>query len=92
MRRFVTACVDELTGFYMELSEVSYNMAMDWLQREAKKFDKEIYRVESEGEDVKIYVGTPVMDINPITGHQDKWFRNTLIFHYDESRGYLMQE
>ena len=33
MREFKTSCIDNVTGMEMVLSEVSYNMACDWLMR-----------------------------------------------------------
>jgi len=75
----------------MCLSEASYNQAMYWLQRECEKCGKEIFRTENNGtDDIQIYVGTYVGI--PMTGYDDVWYTNTVIYHYDESRGYLMQE
>lgn len=93
MMKFVTTCIDEKTHYTMVLSEVSYNVAMDWLQREADKYGKEIFRTENNGtNDMWIYVGKPKKGINPMTGYEDVWYTNQAIFHYDESRGYLMVE
>lgn len=93
MRRFITSCVDEKTHYTMVLSEVSYNQAMGWLQKEAAKYNKEIFRCESCGTySMLIYVGTPKKGINPMTGYEDVWYTNQVVFHYDESRGYLMEE
>lgn len=95
MRKFVTSCIDEKTEYEMVLSEVSYNMAMDWLQRDLEKsiYPREIYRTESNGtDDMLIYVGIRTIGRNPMTGYEDVWYTNTVIFHYDESRGYLMKE
>lgn len=43
MREFKTSCIDNVTKMEMVLSEVSYNMACDWLMRkgfvEYDKFD-----------------------------------------------------
>ena len=33
MREFRTSCIDNVTGMEMVLSECSYNMACDWLER-----------------------------------------------------------
>lgn len=93
MRRFYDSCIDEKTGYEMVLSEASYNRAMDWLQRECDKYGMEIYRTENNGtNDMWIYVGEPKKGINYMTGHIDVWYTNQVIFHYDDSRGYLMQE
>lgn len=87
MRRFVTTCIDEKTRYTMVLSEVSFNMAMDWLQREAEKYGKEIYRHEKHinGLDC-LWVGR--FEIDGSLGQ----YHDTVMFYYDESRGYLMQE
>lgn len=93
MMKFVTSCIDEKTGYTMVLSDASYNVAMDWLQRQCEKYFKEIFRTENNGtDDVLIYVGEPKKDVNPITGEIDVWYTNQIVFHYDESRGYLMEE
>lgn len=93
MMKFVTSCIDEKTGYTMVLSEANYNVALDWLQKEAAKYDKEIFRCENCGtDDMWIYVGTPKKDVNPMTGEVDVWYTHQTVFHYDESRGYLMQE
>lgn len=92
MRKFVTTCIDKETGYTMILSEASYNVAMDWLQREVQKYGREIFRTENNGtDDMWIYVGTPKKDVNPMTGETDVWYANKVVYHYDESRGYLMQ-
>lgn len=41
MREFRTSCIDNVTGMEMVLSECSYNMACDWLER--KGFTKYNY-------------------------------------------------
>ena len=92
MRRFYNSCIDEKTGYEMVLSEASYNVAMDWLQKEADKYGKEIFRTENNGtNDMWVYVGKPKKDVNPMTGEVDVWYTNQVVYHYDESRGYLMQ-
>lgn len=92
MMQFVTTCIDEKTGYTMVLSDASYNVAMDWLQRKCEKYFKEIFRTENNGtDDVTIYVGTPKQDFD-FNGNPTVWYTNQVIFHYDESRGYLMEE
>lgn len=87
MRKFVTTCIDEKTGYTMILSEASYNVAMDWLQREVQKYGREIFRVENEDTNhMTIYTGKPRIDCD------EKWYTNIVKFYYDEVRGYLMQE
>ena len=92
MRRHYSE-IDSKTGRTLVLSEASYNFAMDWLQRELAKHDREIFRCESCGTDnTQIYTGTPTTGINPMTGREDVWYKDVVMFYYDESRGYLMQE
>lgn len=92
MRNFTTLCVDEKTGYEMMLSDASYNVAMEWLQREVDKYGKEIFRTENNGtDDMWIYVGTPKEGLD-FNGRPDVWYTNQVIYHYDESRGYLMKE
>ena len=94
MRRHYSE-IDSKTGRTLVLSDASYNMAMDWLQRDLEKsiYPREIYRTENNGtNDMLIYVGIPTVGINPMTGYEDVWYTNTVVFHYDEERGYLMQE
>lgn len=95
MKVFTAFCMDEKTGYEMVLSEVSYNVAMEWLQRDIEKsiYPREIFRIENNGTDDKlVYVGIPKRNINPMTGYEDVWYTNQVIFHYDESRGYLLRE
>lgn len=93
MMRYVTSCIDEKTGRELVLSDASYNVALDWLQREAEKYGKEIFRTENNGtDDMWIYVGIPKKDVNPMTGEVDVWYTNQVVFHYDEERGVLTQE
>lgn len=46
MRKFVTSCKDDKTGYEMILSECSYNEACDWLEKEIAKCGYEIIRTE----------------------------------------------
>lgn len=85
MRKFVTTCIDEKTHYTMVLSEVSFNTAVDWLQREAAKYDREIYRHE------KHINGLDYLWV----GHFNeaiKDYDHVVLFYYDEDRGYLMQD
>ena len=95
MKVFTAFCVDEKTGYEMVLSDVSYNVAMEWLQRDIEKsiYPREIFRIENNGADDKqIYVGIRKYGRNPMTGYEDVWYTHQVIFHYDESRGYLLRE
>lgn len=92
MMEYVTQCIDPKTGHTLVLSEASYNQAMDWLQRKAEKYFKEIYRCEScDTNNMQIYVGEPVSRLND-SGLPDVYYRNTVMFYYDEERGLLMEE
>lgn len=92
MRKFVTWCTDNKTGYTMILSDANYNHAMYWLQVEAQKSGKEIFRTNriSDG-DVVVEVGTPV-DSTDVSGRPERFFTDIIYFHYDEERGYLMRE
>lgn len=94
MMKFVTTCIDEATGHTMVLSEVSYNVAMEWLQSEAQKYGREIFRVESEDSyHTTIYTGEPKIGCdNKWYTNDEKWYTNIVKFFYDEMRGYLMEE
>lgn len=92
MMEYVTQCIDSKTGHTLVLSDASYNKAMDWLQRKAEKYFKEIYRCESCGtNNMQIYVGEPVKRLDD-NGMPDVYYRNTVMFYYDEDRGLLMEE
>ncbi len=91
MRKYVSQCVDEKTGLILVLSDVSYNMAMDWLQRQAEKYFKEIYRCEMKDGMVNICVGT-LKKGEDFNGNPCIWFTDTITFYYEEERGVLLQE
>ena len=77
MRKFVTSCKDSKTGYEMILSECSYNMAMDWLEKEMNKYGLSISHIETTKEYTKIYTE----DDKSVPGRT---------FVYDEERGYLL--
>ena len=80
MRVFNTLCKDDKTGYQMILSECSYNMAMDWLER--KCIDSGCtFRI------VQDYVH----DLSAIVVDDSKG-NIARIFYYDEDRGYLLGE
>lgn len=84
MREFKTACIDSVTKKAMVLSECTYNMACDWLERMLKKHELEICKVHY---DIK----------NNITelysGHSTKDSLNLgKKYYYDETRGYLLSD
>lgn len=92
MMEYVTQCIDPKTGHTLVLSEASYNVAMNWLQRKAEKYFKEIYRCENCGtNNMQIYVGTPKKGLDA-NGRPDVWYTNTVMFYYDEERGLLLEE
>lgn len=89
MRVFTTLCKDEKTGYQMVLSECSYNMAMDWLERKVKKelIDPGFHHYISSHNGIKL------IKIVVDSWHEgvQKYVENR-IFYYDEDRGYLMGE
>lgn len=92
MRVFTGLCKDGLTGYQMIACDCSYNMAMELLQKEALKHGREIYRCENcNANRMQIYVGKPTAGTD-YNGRPDIWYTNTVIFYYDEARGYLMKE
>lgn len=82
MRLFQTECKDSKTGLSMVLSEVSYNFACDWLERELKKYGRVIWKV------VANYEGDGLTHI--WTGEREGNLGRK--FYYDEERGYLLGE
>ena len=84
MRVFTTECKDSVTGYAMVLSECSYNMACDWLERTLKKYKVEIYdcRVNSKTGFIELTTGK----------FYDSLGRYELCrrYFYDEIRGYLL--
>ncbi len=92
MMEYVTQCKDNKTGLTLVLSEVSYNQAIDWLQRKAEKYFKEIFRCESiDTTRTVISVGTPKHDFD-FNGNPTVWYTNIIKFYYDEERGLLLEE
>lgn len=80
MRVFTTLCKDNKTGYQMILSECSYNMAMDWLERKCLKNGCTFSTVQTY---VYNLVAVAVLDRNGVP---------VRIFYYDEERGYLLGE
>ena len=84
--------IDSKTHHTIVLSDASYNMAMDWLQRELAKTDREIFRCDNCGTNhMEIYTGMPQAGLD-VNGRPDVWYNGILMFYYDEERGLLMQE
>ena len=81
MRVFKTETKDSKTGYSMVLSEVSYNMACDWLSKELAKFGYEITRTEKHVNGLMYIWSTNV--------RSGKLAR---MYYYDEERGYLLGE
>lgn len=92
MMEYVTQCIDPKTGHTLVLSEASYNQAMDWLQRKAEKYFKEIYRCEVCADGLMhISVGTPKTGVD-CNGNPEVWYTDTVMFYYDEARGLLLEQ
>lgn len=89
--KYVTQCVDTKTGYTFVLSEVSYNEAVDWLQRQAEKYFREIFRCEKIEDLIEISVGKPKNGLDE-SGYETKWYTNIVKFFYDEERGLLLEE
>lgn len=83
MREFNASSIDSVTGNGMVLSDVSYNMAMDWLSKELERYGFEIYLIEQDIKSGIKYIFT--------SGKEDPFLRGRT-FYYDESRGYLLGE
>lgn len=81
MKLFQTECKDSKTGLSMVLSEVSYNMACDWLERVLKKYGRVIWKVENYEGDGLTHIWT-----GECYGNLGR------MFYYDEERGYLLGE
>ena len=73
--------IDNLTGCELLLSEASYNMACDWLEKWFKRWNWEV--LEARQTTYKGYA------LTIIKGGHNKQQRN---FYYDEERGYLLAE
>ena len=84
MRVFTTLCKDDKTGYQMILSECSYNMACDWLDKKCKKVGAEICRTEHN-------IKTNLDEL-----WVAKWsdrinnYEPCRKYFYDEERGYLL--
>ena len=83
MRVFTTECKDSITGYAMVLSECSYNMACDWLERTLAKYGVEIcgMYLNKEKQVVELY--------SSYIGNNSKLCRT---YYYDEIRGVLLGE
>lgn len=86
MKEFRCRCVDDKTGYEMVLSEVSYNMACDWLDRCIREEGSEIARIEFNTDNGLYEIFTETyMEVT------HEYIPNRK-FYYDEKRGYLMGE
>lgn len=70
---------DNITGYELLLSECSYNMAMEWLERDCKKHCIRPYKTDRVGNLIVVYT-------------TDNYLNDSRRFYYDEDRGYLMGE
>ena len=92
MRGFAVKCVDSKTGYTMVLEECSYNMALDWLQRNQERVGREIFRLDHDDSyHTTIYTGRPA-DGYDMNGNPERFFADIDKYHYDEERGYLLSE
>ena len=83
MRVFQTEAKDTKTGLSMVLSECSYNMAMDWLSRELKRYNVTIVAIGS------MHIPYELKTIITQTIETGAYMRT---FYYDEERGVLLGE
>lgn len=90
MRKFVTACKDNETGYEMILSECSYNQACDWLSRELAKRGCEIWRTERRIDGLMVIFTAKA--ICPLDSAGSMFMKDGRTFYYDETRGYLLGE
>ena len=79
MRVFTTECKDSVTGYAMVLSECSYNMACDWLERTLKKYGVWVYQTKTRNNLTELWT-------------MDKHMLECRRFYYDENRGVLLGE
>ncbi len=90
MRKFTTECKEDKYHYSMVLSEVSYDEAMDWLQRELEKYGHEIYRTEKHINGL-MYIWTGKFEFFKGDACCGQYVQHRM-FYYDEDRGYLMGE
>ena len=86
MRVFKVVCTDAITNYEMILSECSYNMACDWLERTLNKYGIEIYdcKVNSETGFMELAAGKFSESLGE--------YKLTRRYFYDEIRGILLGE
>ena len=85
MRLFTTECKDTKTPYSMVLSEVSYNMAMEWLHDTLWKYGVEICRCFMNDKGMmEIWTAKWDDSINN--------YKPMRHYFYDEARGYLLGE
>lgn len=84
MKVFTTECKDSKTGYSMVLSDCTYNMACDWLERTLKKYGVEIcgLHYDADTKMTEFYSGRPA----------DGRLNLCRKYFYDENRGYLLGE
>ena len=83
MRVFTAEVKDSVSGYAMILSECSYNMAMDWLEKTLRKYGAKITHAET-------VMQTNGMRVTLIqTAKNGKECRK---YFYDEQRGVLLGE
>lgn len=83
---FKIECKDSKTGYTMVLSECSYNMACDWLERTLKKYEIDIYDCKTDSK-----TGFTVLQSGKYS-HILGDFIPYRKYYYDEVRGCLLGE
>lgn len=92
MRLFVVVCKDTKTGHKMVARDVSFNVALDWLQRRQRECGRDVFRVDSDDiNHYTIYTGKAV-DGYDMNGNPEKFYTDIDKYWYDEERGYLLGE
>ena len=86
MKVFTMECKDSVTGYAMVLSECSYNMACDWLERTLKKYGVDIYDCKIDSK-----TGFTVLKSGQYS-HILGDFKPCRKYFYDEVRGFLLGE
>lgn len=86
MRVFTAECKDSITGYAMVLTDCSYNMACDWLERELNKYDVDIYECKNDSK-----TGYTVLKTGQYSSILNEYVP-CRTYYYDESRGYLLGE
>ncbi|MBO7712923.1 MAG: hypothetical protein J6S85_05100 [Methanobrevibacter sp.] len=79
MKIFVKDLEDSVTGYYMVLTECTYEMALEWLRETLKPFGRVVWDIASYADDDLLYIRTG-----------EHWGNLCRTFLYDESRKLLL--